>query len=93
MQALEVLDPSFYFLINLISQNNVLLFENDYDYEYDYDYYNPTIQPTSNFYFISMVIDIINFTDPYQIENDITDAFYITLSWVSYGLHYNYYTS
>ena len=64
-----------------IPQNSI--FFNSYQTEY----YNPTMPPSNNFYNIYMVIDTIDFTDLYQIKDDITDALYVTLSWVSCRLY------
>ena len=78
VQALEALDPSFHGLINVIS-NDLL------DYTYDY-YDSDNMDPTPymyNSYDIYITVGNINITDPSQIELDITDAVYVTLSWVS----------
>ena len=81
VQVLAALDPSFHVLINIISNEPILLG----DLYYDDDLYSP-LPPSKNYDIpVYVVIDKINITDVGgQIEDDITDALYVTLSWVSW---------
>ena len=75
------MDPSFHILINVIS-NGLLDYTYDYDYDYDYDYSDLT-PDTYNNYDINMTLCNTDLTNPFQIEAEVTDALYVTLSWVS----------
>ena len=76
MQALEAMDPSFLTLITVIS--------NDFISDYHYDSYNYFDLSPYNSYGIHMTCTVGNI-DPSQMYNDVTDAVYVTLSWVSYN--------
>ena len=47
-----------------------------------HNYY--VIVPGYNYYRICMVIDEINLNNISRMSDDVTDALYVTLSWVSY---------
>jgi hypothetical protein len=84
VEALAALDPFFHSLINVIS-NNLL---NNVYYDYDYDYLVYRYGPTPymyNRYDIYMTVGNINTLNRFRIAAVITDALYVTLSWVSYS--------
>ena len=72
--SLMALDPSFYYLTNTLSLNN--------DYDDDDDDYNDC---GGNEYTIHLMIDEIQLkvNNLAQVDNHVTDALYVTLSWVS----------
>lgn len=73
VQALAAMDPSFHTLITAISN------------EFVSDYYSDHFDPSPfNGYDIHMTCTVGNI-DPSQICDDVTNAVYVTLSWVSYN--------
>lgn len=78
VQALGAMDPSFHTLITVIS--------NEFVSDYHYDSYNYFDLSPYNSYDIHMTCTVGNI-DPSQIimYDDVTDAVYVTLSWVSYN--------
>ena len=74
VQVLTALDPSFYYLTNTLSVNNDLIYDDIID---DYNDY------CSNEYTIRLMIDGIELNNLDQVDNHVTDALYVILSWVS----------
>lgn len=74
VEALMTLDPSFYFLTSTLSSSyhNKLL---TMTYKSDY-----TVT-------IDILLDKIELNSPDQLDTDVTDALYTTLSWVSHLHH------
>ena len=72
VQMLATLDPSFYYMTGSLSFSGSILL--NYDYHY----------PTYKSYELSLAIDKLNeFSDLSRIQEDVTDAVQIALSWVS----------
>ena len=78
-QVLSALDPSFYSLTSALSAAA------DYN-----DYYGDE-SIFYNYYEIHIEIDKLEFNNLSQMYTDVTDALYMTLSWVSYTLCYSFY--
>ena len=77
MEMLATLDPSFYYLTRSLlsygSTASVLYHDHDINYTY----------PTYKSYELSVTIDKIEFNSLARIQDDVTDAIQIALSWVS----------
>ena len=86
LQALAAMDPSFHTLISVISTE----FASNIGPGIDYHYYNSYDHSPYNSYEIYMACTVGNI-DPSQIYDDVSDAVYVTLSWVSYN-NYDYYS-
>ena len=67
-----MLDPSFYFLAS-----SLLYYGSTVLYHYDANY------PTYKRYELSVTIDKIEFNSLSRVQDDVTDAVQIALSWVS----------
>ena len=72
VQVLSMLDPSFYFLAS-----SLLYYGSTVLYHYDANY------PTYKRYELSVTIDKIEFNSLSRVQDDVTDAVQIALSWVS----------
>ena len=73
VQVLSTLDPSFYFLTSsLLYHGSTVLYHYD-----DVNY------PTYKRYQLSVTIDKIEFNSLSRVQDDVTDAVQIALSWVS----------
>ena len=70
VEALTELDPSFYFLTSTLSSS----YHNNYNSRSTY----------KSDYAIRLMIDRAELNNPVQLDRDVTDALYVTLSWVSY---------
>lgn len=73
-QLLTVLDPSIYRLTKVLSNSD--------DHDIDDEYYSTV--PHYKYYKIQLSICDIELNNLSQMHDDVTDALYITLSWVSY---------
>ena len=77
VEMLATLDPSFYYLTRSLlsygSTTSVLYHDHDINYTY----------PTYRSYELSVTIDKIEFNSLSWIQDDVTDAVQIALSWVS----------
>ena len=72
VQMLATLDPSFYYLTGSLSYSGSIIL--NYDYHY----------PTYKSYELLLTVDKINeFSNLSRIQEDVTDAVQIALSWVS----------